>query len=220
MSTAINSALRSAYDLAFQVSPIIMTGGNFSGNPMPVIGLIGQLASLAQGIATNGSLSLDAFYARYLVLPGGSAISNAVGTYPFANRQVAGNAIIEQPRNISLLMIAPVRDDAGYATKMALFTALQTSFQNHNRAGGTYTIMTPAMIYQDVVMVGMTDATGGETNQRQVQWQIDFYKPLISASDAQAAFNNQLSAISGGQVLTQSSPTGISQANSYLAGAI
>lgn len=211
--------MRSAYDLAYQVSPIILTGGNF-GSGMPVIGLIGQLASLAQGVLTNGALSLDDFYARYLILPGNTAISNSVGTYPFANRQVAGNAIIEQPRNLSLLMIAPVRDAGGYLTKMALFTALQTSFVNHNRAGGTYTIMTPALIYQDCVMTAMTDVTTSDTRQQQVQWQIDFYKPLISSIDANAAFNNQLSAISGGQVLTQSSPTGIGAVNSFLSGAI
>lgn len=218
MASILNSAVRTAYDLAFQVSPVILTGGQYS-SPMPVIGLIGQLAALTQGALTNG-VSIDDFYARYLVLPGGTVISNAIGTYPFANRQVGANAIIEQPRNVSLLMIAPVRDAGGYLTKMAIFTALQTSFQNHNRAGGTYTIMTPAYIYQNCVMATMSDVTSGETKQRQVQWQIDFFKPLISSVDANAAFSNQMGALAGGGKLTTSSPSGIGAVNSFLAGAV
>jgi hypothetical protein len=194
---SINSAFRDAYNLAFQVSPIILTGG--AVGLMPVIGLTGQLAALLQGGA-----GLEDFYATYLPIPGSNVINNAVGTYPFANQQVAANAIIEQPKHISLLMIAPVRAAGGYLSKLAIFTSLQTAFQNHNRAGGTYTIMTPAFIYTNCVMTAMTDVTGGDTKQRQVQWQIDFFKPLISLSDAQNAQNNLMGALTGGQVVTSS----------------
>ncbi|MHB8914734.1 MAG: hypothetical protein ACYC4K_02855 [Thiobacillus sp.] len=218
----LNAAVRDTYDLAFQVSPIIFTGGEFTF-PMPVIGLIGQLAALAQGAATGG-VSIDDFYARYLPLPGGTVINNAIGTYPFANQQVAANAIIEQPKNISLMMVSPVRDVGGYLTKMAVFTALQTSFQNHNRSGGTYTILTPAFIYTDCIMPAMTDITGGDTKQQQVRWQLDFVKPLVSISDANAAFSNQLNMIAGGGKLTTSAPSGIAgvatSINNSLASAI
>ena len=52
MSGALASAARSAYQLAFQVSPIILQGGIAAGTPggmLPIIGLTGQLLSFAQG---------------------------------------------------------------------------------------------------------------------------------------------------------------------------
>jgi hypothetical protein len=203
----LNDAFRSAYDLAFQVSPIMLTGGEYP-TPFPIIGLTGQLSSLLQGAVSNG-VSLDDFYARYLPLPGSNVINNAIGMYPFANQQVAANAIIQQPKNISLMMLAPVRDSGGYLTKLAIFTALQTALENHNNAGGTYTIATPAFIYTDCVMTAMTDVTSGDTKQRQVQWQIDFVKPLVALADANAAFSAQINKITGGSVLTTSLPSGI-----------
>ena len=207
----LNNAFRSAYDLAFQVSPIILTGGivaNAPGGLMPVIGLTGQLTSFVQGLTSGLGIS-DSFYARFLPIPGSTVINNAVGMYPFANQQVAANAIIEQPKNISLLMIAPVRDASGYLTKLATFSALQASFQNHNNAGGTYTIATPAYMYTNCIMTAMTDVTTGDTKQRQVQWQIDFIKPLVSMQAASAAYNNQLAKIAGGQQLNSPFPSGL-----------
>lgn len=208
----LNSAFRTAYDLAFQVSPIVLTGGQYSF-PLPIIALTGELASFVQGVATTGGISANDFYARFLTLPGGTVINNAIATYPFANQQVAANAIIQQPNVISLEMISPVRDNGGYLTKLPLFTALRTALQNHNNSGGTYTIATPAYIYTNCVMPTMTDITPGDTNQKQVRWQLDFVQPLITTSDANAAFSAQMAKINGGGVLTSSSPSGITGAN-------
>lgn len=208
---ATNDAFRAAYDLAFQVSPIVLTGGAYA-SPMPIIGLTGQLGAFVQGFA-SGQDVLSSFYATYLPIPGSTVINNSIATYPFANQQVAANAIIEQPKAISLMMIAPVRDSGGYLTKLAIFTALQTALSNHNNNGGTYTVVTPAFIYTDCVMTSMTDITSGATAQRQVEWQLDFIKPLISTSDANAAFSNQMAKIAGGGVLKQASPTGITGSN-------
>jgi len=204
----MNGAFRDLYKFLFEKCPIFLTGGEYDF-PMPIIGLVGQLAALGQGILTNGALTFDDFYADFLPLPGSNVINNAIATYPFANQQVAANAIIEQPKNISLIMIAPVRDTGGYLTKLAIFTALQTALQNHNNAGGSYTILTPAYPYFNCVMSSMTDITDGDTKQRQVQWQIDFVKPLISIADATAAFSNQMSKISNGSYLPSSQPSGI-----------
>lgn len=206
-----NQAFRSIYDLAFQVSPIVLTGGEYPA-PMPIIGLTGQIGEFLNGIGSNSPLLSD-FYATYLPLPGSTVINNSIATYPFANQQVAANAIIEQPKTISMIMIAPVRNSGGYLSKLAVFTALQTALQNHNNAGGTYTIATPAFIYTDCVMTTMTDVTSGDTKQRQVQWQLDFVKPLINTNDANAAFSAQMAKIAGGNVLTQSSPSGIDGSN-------
>ena len=55
MSGTVTAGFRTAYNLAFQVSPIILNGGIASstlGGVLPIIALTGQLAALAQGIAT------------------------------------------------------------------------------------------------------------------------------------------------------------------------
>lgn len=202
MSGVISGAFRTAYELAFQVSPIILQGGITSaltGNMLPIIGLTGQLASFAQGVASNGGIGANDFFAQYLPIPGGTLINNSVGMYPFANQQVAANAVIEQPLNISLLMIAPVKDAGGYVTKTAIFTALQASLRKHNNSGGTYAIATPAFVYTNCIMTGMTDVTSGEGKQQQIEWQLDFIKPLITASQATTAFGSLAHAIDSGQ---------------------
>lgn len=199
-----STVFRDTYDLAFQVSPIILHNGIAStalGGMLPIIGLTGQLGGFVQGVLTSG-LSLSDFYARFVPIPGANAISNAVGTYPFANQQVAANAIIEQPLNVSLLMIAPVRDKGGYLTKMAIFTSLRNALQAHNNAGGTYHIATPAFVYTDCVMTAMTDVTSGDTKQQNVQWQIDFVKPLITQSDAASAVGSLIGKITAGSQIT------------------
>lgn len=204
MSNAIANAARTAYDLAFQVSPIVLVGGTYAnslGGAMPIIGLVGQLAALGQGILTSG-ISVDDFFARYLVLPGGTLINNTLGKYPFANQQVAANAIIQQPKNVSLQMICPVKDTAGYLTKLAILTALQSALQGHCNAGGTFNVATPAFIYTDCIMTGMTDITGGMTNQKQVSFQLDFEQPLITQAAATAALNTLMGRLSGGQQIT------------------
>lgn len=195
------NAFRSAYDLAFQVTPIILQGGiaaQIPGGMLPIISLTGQLSAFAQNTVSSASLSIDDFYARYIPIPGGTVISNSIGMYPFANQQIAANAIIEQPLHISLLMIAPVKSASGYITKLPLLTSLQTSLQNHNNSGGTYIIATPSFLYTNCIMTGMTDVTGGETKQQQVQWQIDFVKPLVTLQQAAAAYNGLMSKLSGG----------------------
>lgn len=205
MSGTTANVGRVAYDLAFQVSPIILTGGSVSsipGQALPIIALVGQLASFAQGFATTNTLSVDDFFARYVVLPGGTVISNAAATYPFANQQIAANAMIEQPLNISLQMLAPVKDAGGYLTKLALFTALRTSLQQHVNAGGTFAVATPAYIYTNCLLTGLTDTTNGVGKQQQIVWQFDFTHPLITQSAATAAFGALFQRLSSGQSIS------------------
>lgn len=195
---------RGAYDLSFQVSPIILVGGIASGTlggMLPIIALTGQSAALAQGVLSGG-LNAEAFYARFVPIPGSTVISNAVGTYPFANQQVAANAIIQQPLNVSLEMIAPVKEKGGYLTKLAIFTALQSSLVAHNNAGGTYNIATPSYIYTNCLMTGMTDITAGDTRQQQIRWQLDFTQPLITQQQATSAYNSLMGKAANGQQVT------------------
>ncbi|MBR8168983.1 hypothetical protein KDX27_14785 [Burkholderia cenocepacia] len=220
----LSSGFRSAYDLSFQVSPIILNGGivaNTLGGMMPIIGLVGQLGALAQSVLSSGSVSLDNFFARFIVLPGGTIINNAVGTYPFANQQVAGNAIVMQPKNVSLLMIAPVKDTGGYLTKLAIFTSLQSSLEAHCAAGGTFHVATPARIYTNCILTSMTDVTSGEGKQQQIQWQLDFVQPLLTQQAASSAFGALMSKLAGGQQVTSPAWSGaVAAAGSAVQGAL
>lgn len=204
MSTSIantlGNAARAAYDAAFQTSPIIMSGGIFSTALGGVMTLSGLVSTVINDVTGSDVLPT----VRYVPLPGATVINNTVATYPFANRSVAGNAVIRNPKNVSLLMIAPVNSVGGYLLKMATFMALQSTFEAHTAAGGTFHVMTPSYPYFDCLMTAMTDVTSGEGHQQQIQWQIDFIQPLVTQQQAQTAFNGMLSMISGGQQLTTS----------------
>jgi hypothetical protein len=206
LSTTTQSAFRTSYDLAFQVSPIILNGGIFAntlGKMMPIIGLLGQLGAFTQGALSTSKLSADDFFAKFIPIPGSTIINNAVGTYPFANTQVAANAIITQPKNISLEMIAPVKDVGGYLTKLAVFESLRASLDAHCAAGGTFHIATPAHIYTNCLLTAMTDVTTGESRQQQIQWQLDFVQPLVTQQQATAAYNATMGKLTSGQKITQ-----------------
>lgn len=202
MANAAAKAASTAYDLAFQVSPIILVGGAYGqGGAMPIIGLLGQLAALGQGLLTSG-LSADSAFATFLPLPGSTLINNTIGKYPFANQQVAANAIIQQPLNLSMRMICPVRSKGGYLTKLAVLTSLQTSLQSHCAAGGTFHVATPGFVYTNLILIGMTDVTNGTTAQKQVEFTLDFEQPLITQADATAALNTLMGRLAGGQQVT------------------
>jgi hypothetical protein len=204
-------AYRAQYNLAFQVSPIILQGGiaaSAQGGLLPIIALYGQLGLFGSTTTDeNGRpttvppASADQFFAQYMPLPGSTLINNAVGMYPFANQQVAANAIIQQPLTLSMLMIAPVNQPGGYLTKLSTFTALQGSLQAHSAAGGTFSVATPAFVFSNLIMTGMTDITHGDGNQPQIEWQLDFIQPLLTIQAAAAAQSALMAKISsGGQI--------------------
>lgn len=200
-SNTIGQAARAAYDLAYQTSPIILSGGLFSSALGGLMSITGLLST-----AVNAATDSDALQTiRYVPLPGATVVNNSVATYSFANKYVAGNAVVRNPKNVSMLMIAPVNSAGGYLMKMATFMALQSTFEAHTAAGGTFHVITPSYPYFDCIMTGMTDVTSGDSKQQQIQWQIDFIQPLLTQQDAQQAFNGMLSMISGGQQLTSSS---------------
>lgn len=189
------------YNLAYQVSPIIFQGGiaaNAQGGLLPIIALVGELSTFLS--PTPGDT--NSYFATYLPLPGSTLIANQVGMYPFANQFVAANAIVSQPLTLSMLMIAPVNQPGGYLTKLATFTALQGSFAQHNASGGTYSVATPAYIYDSLIMTGMQDVTSGESRQRQIEWQIDFVQPLLTLQAASAAQSSLMALVTGGGQVT------------------
>lgn len=194
LAALTNPAGLSQYESTYEISPILLVGGIAANAPQGMLPISQFLG------APNGGGSI-----RFIQIPGGTLISNAIGTYPFANQQVAANAIIQQPLNTSLLMIAPVREEeGGYYGKLALFTSLQNTLQAHNNAGGSYNVVTPAFIYQSCLLPSLQDVTSGETKQKQVHWQWDFTAPLLTQQQATAAYNSLMGKVAAGQQVTDS----------------
>jgi len=183
--------------------------------------------ALSSGLIPSGVSDYDMSYqispiilvARYIVIPGGTLISNAIGTYPFANQQVAANALIQNPLNVSVMMIAPVRDAGGYNSKLANFTSLQNALQAHNNAGGTYNVATPAFIYTNCLLTAMQDITSGETKQKQVIFQWDFIQPLLTQQAATSAYNALYAKVSSGQQIGPNQLPGVGPAGGVAQGA-
>lgn len=194
MSASQAQSARSQYDLAFQVSPILLVNGiaaTAQGGMIPIVTLTG-------GSTTN----LDDAFAHYLPLPGSTLVSQAIAMYPFANQAVAANATIQQPLTISLAMIAPVNKPGGYTQKLAAFSNLQAQLTTHNASGGTYIIATPAFIYNNCLMTSMADITAEvsaeDGKQVQIQYQLDFIQPLLTLAGAQQAQNALMQKLTNG----------------------
>jgi hypothetical protein len=190
-----------AYKSAFQISPIFLTGGiakNMPGGTLPLT-VITEALNLGSLVAGFGSgPSTDSFFANFQPLPGGTMIENKFGLYAMANQNVAANAVIGQPLVISMLMIVPIRSPAGWATKLATMMALQFALTNHVNSGGTFLVLTPALIYPDCLLRVVRDVTEQSSTQPQVKWQIDFFAPLLTADRAASAQNAQMSQLSAG----------------------
>lgn len=204
-----------AWKLSYQLSPIILVNGIASQIPFGMLPIIAITESInfASGILSGGdNIGLDDFFANYQVLPGDTLIDQQIGKYPFANQGVAANAVIAQPLRVSLLMICPVRQEAGYLTKLAIFQALQATLKKHNASGGTYTVITPSVFYTNCVLLSITDASTSESKQLQNAYRWDFEQPLLTqaqATLAEQALNSVMSKINGG-VETDGALSGLS----------
>lgn len=202
------SSGRSRYQLAYTVSPIILTNGiatNIPGGMLPIISLT-DAASFGNPVFGNNGLlenadtdvDLDDFFAQYIPLSGAMLIDQDVGHYPFANQAVAANAVIQNPLKVSFRMVCPVRESGGYANKSAIITALKATLDQHNQNGGTYTLATPSFIYANGLMLSFRDVSGGESKQAQMAWQLDFEVPLLTEAQVEQALNNLMNKITNG----------------------
>lgn len=191
-----------AWKLSFQISPIILTGGlagAIPGGMLPII-ILTEAADFVTGLLSGGAPDddLDQYFAHYYPAAGGKLISNMIGKYPFANQQVAGNAVIVNPNTVSLIMECPAKGDNAYALKFATITALQSAIKNHVNMGGTFTVMTPAFPYINGVLLGLTDVSNTGPRQPQSRFQWDFEFPLLTQSQAAAAMNSMMDKLSSG----------------------
>lgn len=196
----MSSGGRTLYQLGFQVSPILFTGGiaqSIPGKTLPII-VLTQAASFLNGLLQgSATLNPDNFFASFMPLPGSTLAANQIGMYPFANQITAANAIIAQPLNVSLKMTIPSRQPGDMIVRLATMTALQAAIANHTRSGGTYTIATPNYLYTNCILTSLRDITGGDRNQQMIEYQWDFVQPLISQGQAQTAQNSLMGLISG-----------------------
>lgn len=201
-----------AFQLSYEISPIIFTGGIASGvggGMLPVLSLTSAL-SFATGLLGEGDVSLSGAFAHFMPLPGSTLLDYKVGMYPFANQNVAANAVIKEPLTLDMLMMCPANDENGYFTKLPVMMALIASFDQHNQQGGTYTVATPAALYTDLLCVSITDVSHQESKQVQTAYKFSFVKPLVTLQDAQQAQNSMMSKISGG-LPTDGATSGIGQ---------
>jgi hypothetical protein len=199
-----------SWKMQYQITPIILTGGLAAqqGGAIPIIQLtdpgISGITANDTGVDVTGQITganlnaqLDGAFANYQPLPGSSLIDLQAAQYPFANQAVAANAVIKNPLTVPMLMTCPATDEVTYAAKQAVITALQSSLQQHITLGGLFTVVTPAFIYTNCILLRMIDV-GSETHQAQVQYRWDFYQPLVSLQAAQQAQSTLIQAITNG----------------------
>src|SRR5262245_24832524 len=146
-----------AYQLRYQICPIVLTGGiaaQIPGGMLPLttlfnVGIIDEL-----GIPFNPQ-DLDNSFGHFNILPGGTLVQQSIAKYPFANQTVAANAFIREPLTLSVIMDAPMRGTSAWEVKHLLFTALKAMLDKHNNLGGMYTVFTPAYMYTNMLMLSL-----------------------------------------------------------------
>lgn len=207
----IASAGRSLYKLSYEISPIILVNGlaeSIPGKMLPIVALT-QSVDFAAGLL-SGSVNVDDFLCHFEVIPGGNLISNQVGMYPFANQMAAANAIIVQPLRVALHMKCPVNTDGGHLAKFVTLTALKGALDYHIQLGGMFTVVTPSYIYENCLLMDLKDVSNSQSKQVQNAWQWEFFKPLVSAAQADLAQSSLISKLTNGDKVTTPSWSGLS----------
>jgi hypothetical protein len=195
------SVFQPIFTLGFQTSPIILTGGlaaSIPGGMLPIVALTEGVALVTGLISGNFPTSLNQFFAQFTVIPSSKLISQQIAHYPFANQQVAANAVITEPLTVSVRMDCPAQQPGDYVNKLAVLTALQAALSAHNSSGGLYTVATPAFIWPNCILKDLTDVSGGGSAQVQYQYLFDFEQPLVKLQAAQQAYSSLLNQVNSG----------------------
>ena len=192
------------FQYRYQINPITLYGGIAENMPQgfPLLNML-QGADFPTGVLSQPlAISFNDYFANFVVMPGGTFIEQEVGTYPFANAAVAANATIAQPLRFSLRMICPARTQSRYSTKAAILQNLKTQLELHNSSGGYYGVATPSIVYPNALLLKVSDL-GSVSKQPQIEWQWDFYQPLLTEQQAQVSLNNAMGKIHKQTMWTQ-----------------
>lgn len=211
------------YQLLYQISPIFLQNGiatnNITGNMLPLLNILDPnafVSSSAFGATpTVSDWTLEDAFAIFQPAPGGSLIQQSIGEFPYANLNVAANAVLRNPINVSMIMVTPMKQKGSWTVKMNKMTALKQTLDNHNNAGGTYVVFTPAFIYQDMLMLSLTDISTTQSALPQNAWKWDFTRPLVQLAELANAQSNMTSKLTGGLPITMDT-TGQINMNSAL----
>ncbi|WP_336240439.1 hypothetical protein [Citrobacter werkmanii] len=184
-----------AWRLAFEISPIFLVGGiaeNIPGKMLP-IALITEGLGLAGGLL-HGKINETTCF---IPMAGTTLINQDISEYPAFNQDTAANATVQKPNRVMMQMIRPASTGImnNYAGKPITFTALKMALDMHNKAGGTYTILTPSYIYMGCLLRTLVDSSGfsGENKQVQFSWSFEFEQPLVFVSQLQSVLGNMMS---------------------------
>jgi hypothetical protein len=211
------------WKLSYQVSPIFLTGPPISNVPsgmLPFLSIVNPWAfpttsntpgtpSQAFDLATVAmdQKSLDEAFGAFNVLAGGSLVQQTTAKYPFANQSYAANAIIRDPLHVSLIWDTPMRGENAWGQKLQVMQSVKQRLDSHNNGGGTYIVVTPAYVYDNMVMLSLTDASRGSSNLPQNAWRFDFERPLIVLQELRRAQSALMSKLTNG-VLTDGAWSG------------
>jgi len=195
------SAAQLAWELQYQISPIMLTHGvasNFPGEVLPILAITDNALFTSLAAIQTSGVDHNSYFAVYQPLPNSTLINNEYGTYPFANQQVAANATVVQPLQLSMLMTCPVRQPAGYQRRMAVMSALQQTLALHCRTGGTFAVSTPNFLYTEMLLLKLADVSRTDTKQPQMAYQWDFFKPLVTLEDVAVVQNTLMNSMTLG----------------------
>jgi hypothetical protein len=204
MSNIITTGNSTAFTLAYEWSPIIMTDGIFSWSPLgfPIIAVTQALASAGTvnaSILSGGNIApFKQPLFTWRPMPGSTLWESEVAEFPFYTNQIAANAQVQRPLRVSMLGHCPAGGGTPWVIKIATMTALQKVIQAHINAGGTFTVLTPSYVYTGCLLVNFQDVSAGETNQSQVSWQMDFMQPLITFPNVGGALSTFMTTIANG----------------------
>jgi len=197
LANLFNTAAREEFRFKYEISPLLLKNGIAENMPDKVMPIIQLTQQGGYPINSNG------YFANFKVVTGSTLMQNSIGQYPFANQATAGNAIIQQPVNVSLLMYCPANHNYPTDSRSSIIASLIASINSHIQQGGLFVVYTPLYIYDNCVLVGMRDASEGENSAMQNAIIFDFQRPqIMDANEAQGAQNNLMSKISKGEKLS------------------
>lgn len=177
---------RDAFQLLYQSTPILLTGGKIPAwvPGVPILAATGVLGLASALVSGTSITNLDDSFAQFIPQAGSTVIDQQIATYPFANLSVAANSIVDQPKHITYQMVAPARGSMSYWLKLAQFEALIQALRWHNEQGGAYHLVSPSFIWFNCLMRNMRDTSSGGTKQVQNVWTLDFEQPLLTVEQA------------------------------------